>query len=127
MSGESDREIADLDAALAADGQWCVLRRKTGAQNQVINSVEVRAFVRSPRAEQLVGGITQSASFVVISPSEIAAAQWPGGQPPSAAAHPEIPRNGDWIVIAGKERKIDAVNPIFVDDVWVRANLTVLG
>lgn len=127
MSAAADREIADLDAALAADGQWIVLRRITGTQNQVNNDVRVRAFVRTLRVDELINGMIQSESLAIFSPTEINAAHWPGGQPPSAQAHPEIPLEGDKLIIAGKSRNVEFVNPIFLDDALIRIEVRTLG
>lgn len=119
-----------LDKQLAENGEDIVLRRIVGTTNQVNIDVVIRASVRSPTNQQLVAGFSQTDSVVIMSPTQIAAAQWPGGTSPTAI-HPEIPRgggpNGDVVVIAGRTRKIEAVNAVFVGGVWVRATLKVVG
>ncbi len=59
-------------------------------------------------------------SKVIISPSEINAADWPGGEP-------NIPQRLDQVIIAGRAKNIEAVNPIYVRGVLVRLELRVLG
>lgn len=124
-------EIAALDDALERAGEDVVLRRFAGkAPNQVSVDVTVRAVVRTVSADQVVGTIVQNDLNVVISPSQIIAAQWPGGLRDGAvqsAAAPRIPRATDKIVIQGRERQIRIAKPIFVGGVWVRCDLVVAG
>jgi hypothetical protein len=134
MSAASDREIADLDAVLLADGEDIELRRLiTAGTSQMNVRVDCRAFVRNYGAEELVGGITQEQVRVTISPSEIIAANWPGPWTPSAnePTKPDtdrrVPRKNDKCVIKGKVRNIEVAMPIYVDNELVRINLRVLG
>ena len=53
---EAEQAIADLNAALAADGEWIELWRETGTQ-KIPFKVRCRAFVRGYTAQELVGGI----------------------------------------------------------------------
>ena len=77
MSAASDREIADLDSVLAQDGMTIELRSTTPGTSDYFD-IEVRAFVRQFRPEELVGGITQSHRHIIMSPTEIEAQDWPG-------------------------------------------------
>lgn len=115
-----------LDADLIEVGSDMVLRRTVGATNQIHIDVAVRGVARSPHSEELVGAMTQSDSFVIISPTQIIAAQWPGGQPANVV-HPDIPRKGDKIIIAGLPRNVEIVNPFFVGDELVRIEIRTLG
>lgn len=132
MSDAADREIADLNMSLAADGEWIAIRRLFGTQLIPV-SVTCRAFVRTVSAEELVAGITQESSNIVLSPSEIIAAGWPGPWTPSAAepVNPgtdrRVPRKGDKAIIKGRTRNIEVSKPIYVDDELVRIDLRVLG
>jgi hypothetical protein len=132
MSAASDREIADLNASLALDGEWIELRRLYGTQ-MIPVKVTCRAFVRNVGAEELQAGITQEQSNVILGPSEIIATGWPGPWTPSAAepVRPDIdrrvPRKGDKCVIQGKPRNIEISKPIYVDNELVRIELRVLG
>lgn len=130
MSAISDRAIADLDAALAEAGQFVTLRRVVSAGAAFANlDVRCRASVRTYRLreEQIVAGVNQAVLLVTLSPAEIAAAQWPGGSIPNQAVDPSIIRRNDKIVIDGRQRNIDAVVPISIDDEIVRYDLQVLG
>jgi hypothetical protein len=134
MSDASAREIADLDYALLQDGEDIELRRViTAGMTQINIRVECRAFVRSFGADELVGGITQDQSRVVISPSEIIAEGWPGpwtptpNEPVQPDTDRRVPRKNDKCVIKGKVRNIEVAMPIYVDDELVRINLRVLG
>lgn len=133
MSDAADREIADLNMSLAEDGEWIEIRRLYGTQLIPV-SVTCRAFVRTITAdEELVAGITQGSSNVILSPSEIIAAGWPGPWTPSVAepVNPgtdrRVPRKGDKAVIKGRVRNIEVPKPIYVDDELVRIELRVLG
>lgn len=134
MSAASDREITDLNAHLLADGEDIEIRRViTSGTTQMNVRVDCRAFVRNYGADELVGGITQEQSRVVISPSEIIAAGWPGPWTPSAsepvqpATDRRVPRKNDKCVIKGRVRNIEVAMPIYVDNELVRIDLRVLG
>lgn len=122
--------IASLDAHLRARGTDVTLRRVTGSAPSTTNhDVNVRAAVRSYTAEELVGDVKQTDSHVIISPTQILAAGWPGtGEVASATvADPSLPRRLDKLVIAGRVRAIEAVDPIYVNNELVRVEMRVLG
>lgn len=123
--------IEDLDADLAAAGEDIVIRRLVGTGSNPINvDVRVRAVVRAFRPEELVGTISQTDSMVILSPTEITEAQWPGGQPIGSApatVDPRIPKIGDKAIIQGKPRKISFVKPFIEGGELVRIELTVAG
>ena len=123
-------EIDALDRALPRAGEDVILRRAVGAQNQVFIDVRCKALVRSPTTQELVAGFKQTDSVVILSPTEIRRAQWPGGQPPGTV-HPELPRgggaSGDKVRLQGRFRNVESVNPIFVAGELVRIELKVLG
>ena len=107
--------IADLNAALRKSGQDIVLRRYTAPTGdpRPKTDVPVRAGVRPVRADQLIGAIDQSASNVFLSPTGLAAL---------------LPlKKGDKAIIQGRERQIEFVKPIEVDNQLVRVELMVLG
>ena len=112
--------ISALDRALAAHGTDAVLRRWTGtgpARTHVDVTVRVRAEDYQPA--ELVGGIMQGDTRVIMSPSQVIAAAWPGPQ--------DWPRIGDKLVIDGPERNIEAAPPVRIGGVVVRLNLQVRG
>jgi len=124
----AEQAIADLDASLATDGEEIELQRLAGTQ-QIAVKVKCRAFVRGYQASELVGGITQQDSRVIISPTEIDRMGWPG---PDVASNPtsqdrRVPRKGDKAVIAGKVRNVEAAVGLYMADTLVRIEMRVLG
>ncbi len=119
--------IASLDAQLAGHGEDCILRRKEGSPI-VDKDVAVRAFVRGLRAEELHGDAKQSWLKVSLSMTQILAAGWPAGHVVNPdAVDPRHPRSNDFIIVKGKQRQVMFADPIAMDDVVVRINLTVGG
>lgn len=122
------RAITALDSALARVGQSIRLQRLTGTQ-QIPFEVECLAMVRGYSPDELVGGIAQQDSMVILSPSEIERKGWPG---PQSSADPSnvdrrIPRKGDRVFINGKARNVEAAAGLYVADVLVRIEMRVLG
>lgn len=112
--------IASLDRQLAAHGQWATLRRYSGTgTSRTPTDVAVRIRADDYRPEELAGGIEQGATRVIMSPSQILAAGWPGPL--------DWPRIGDALVIDGREREVQSAPPVRLDGVVVRINLTVTG
>ncbi len=115
-----EQAISALDRHLAAGGQDAVLRRWTGSGSaRAPIDVPVRVRAQDYRVEELVGGIEQGDTRVILSPSQILAAGWPGPQ--------GWPRNGDAIVIDGRERSIISAPPQVVNGVVVRFDMVVRG
>lgn len=123
-------EVVALDSALARSGTNITLRRVIGAAPNLINiDVDARAMVRAASSEEIAGGIAMTDSIVIISPTEIANAQWPGGELPSVTVvNPSLPRANDKCIIEGRVRNILApVKPIYIGDELVRIELRVAG
>ena len=107
----------DLDAALVADGEEFILRRVIGVQPQTNIDVVVVGKVRSIIRRDLIlaGGITQDFLEVVMSKTQILAAQWPGGG--IDAAEPNYidrsnPKKGDKAIIKGATFNVELVQLI---------------
>lgn len=108
--------IADLDAALARTGEPVLVRRytaPTGTPRPKTDSGELQAFVRPLKPEELVGGIDQSWSRVILSPAGLEALL------PIA--------KGDKVIVQGRERNVQFPGPIFVQGTLVRLELMVSG
>ncbi len=92
--------IADLDRELAERGEPVRLQRLNGAARIPV-TVECLAFV-TPRAqpEALVDGVLQRDYDVVLSPTAITAAGWPGAAPRFRDQDPRVPIKGDRILTA---------------------------
>ena len=120
--------ITDLDAALAEDGEEIILRRVAGAANI---DVKVQANVRLvTREEELVDGITQDDIKVIVSPTQIAAAQWPGGGVDAAApfnVDRSQPKKGDKLIYQGRVYRVEQAISIKVAGQVVRIELMTMG
>lgn len=115
-------QIATLDEVLAEYGEDVVLRRVTSGVN---NDITCRASVRAVSPEQLMAGVKQDNSNVIISPTEIIDNGWPGTA--SDVSDVRVPNTNDWLVIAGRPRKIEFVAPIYVAGELVRMDIRVTG
>lgn len=104
--------IAALDRQLAAHGQSVIHRRFTGSP-RVPTDTPLRAFVRAVKEEEIVGEIKQTASKVIVSPTDTVSV-WPI-------------KESDVFVIDGKQRDISQVKPFKMDDELVRCELMVAG
>lgn len=128
MSGERQA----LDAALLAAGEDITLRRQIAAGQSIANiDVTCRARVDTVGADEIAGTIAVSDLKIIMSPTEILAAQWPGGVPAypvSNASDPRVPKITDFVIARGKQRQVKMVDPKIIGaDGWVRCNMVVAG
>jgi len=130
------REIADLDATLAEDGQDIVLYRViTSGSTQTRLAVDVRAFVRPYRQtpDEIAAGVVQDFWHLIMSPSEIIAADWPGSwtaspsEPIQTELDRRVPRSGDKVVFAGRARNVEFAAPFYIDNALCRIELWAKG
>jgi hypothetical protein len=126
--------VAALDRALARIGEDIILRRVFGtAPNQTAVDVKCRAKVTAINSEQTVAGIAVTTFEIIISPTQIKAAQWPGGRPPQTPpidVDQSIPRAGttDKVLMRGLPPKdVFFVDPVMPDGEVVRINMKVRG
>lgn len=126
--------IAALDNALAEAGEDIILRRVVGsAPNQVNIDVGCRARVDAMTDKDLAAGIPSTDLNIVISPTPINNAQWPGGSVPALPPFDldqRIPRAGptDKVLMRGQApRAIVFADPKFINGELVRINLRVSG
>lgn len=126
MSAERDA----LDAALEARGEDVVVRRQIASGDSVSNiDVTCRARVDIVNADEIAGTISQSDLKIIMSPTQILDAQWPGGVPDHPVVDHEdvrMPRATDYVVCRGKQRQIRVVDPKFTPD-WCRINIVAAG
>lgn len=104
-----EQAIAALDRQIALHGQDVVLRRGTA-------DYPMRGWVRGYRPDELAGGIQQGDSDVVLSPTDLAAAGFPGP-----------PKRLDVLVTAGRARSVQLADPVQIGGKTVRHNLQVRG
>ena len=123
--------ISRLDEALGRRGENIVLRRVVKRSGGSVDAdVNVRAVVRVVGAEKVVGTITQSDLQVILSPTQIMAAGWPGADDNVVAGDAtdrRLPDITDIVVVQGAPRQVKQTRPIFVGGVWVRHELVVAG
>jgi hypothetical protein len=92
---------ARLDRSLLRRGQECTLQRLVGTSLTPI-SVTIRAHIRGYTPQEIVAGsgLAIGNSHVIMSSTEVEAAQWP------SALESRIPRRGDRLVVAGVNRTV---------------------
>jgi hypothetical protein len=126
-------DLAQLDRRLARRGETIYLRRTVGTQNQSYVQCKLPAIIRTLTTEQLIGGIVQTNYLLLISPTHIIKAQWPGGKTPAATggiiapSDPRIPLTTDSIYLRGAQKAVQRVAPAFDRNECIRIELTVLG
>lgn len=128
MSAASDNEIRELDASLAADGEWINLQRLTGTV-LIPFKVDCIAFVRGYAAVDLIASIVQRQRKVIMSPTQIIRAGWPG---PNSSATPtakdrRIPIKGDKVIVGGGPCSVEEAGGINLDGDLIRIEMRVLG
>ena len=117
-----------LDNALAMVGEDIVIRRVVSAGVNV--DVKCRARIDGENTQEIAAGIAQTDLHVIISPSEINAAQWPGGTVPLLPPFDldqRVPRINDKVIVQRRLRSISFVEPMFVGGDLVRINMRVSG
>lgn len=130
--------IAALDDGLQIAGQDAILRRVYGqGANAQFSDVRIRTRVlpQSPQTASQ-GGTERPGQWLVISPTQITAKGWPGGELPSEARPlPWLParcdlvlKDGDLANLVGRWRSIDEVkDPFWVDGEISRIEFKLLG
>ena len=124
-----EQAISTLDRQLATNGSDMVLRRLTLAAGgtQIPFDVTVKGKQRGLRPEELVDGVTQQDTKVVISPTQIDAANWPGAATATTTVDRRIPVKNDRMIIAGKIRNVEAGVGRYMNGQLVRIEIMVKG
>lgn len=125
--------IAALDAALVG-GEEFILRRVVGtAPNQVVVDVTCRARIDAVAYAASAEGPKEASYSLILSPTQINEAQWPGGSIealPPFNLDQRVPRKGgtDKVLMRGENpRTIIFSDPKFFDGEIVRIDLKVTG
>jgi hypothetical protein len=127
--------IAALDASIPLGASEVItLRLVIGdAPNHVNVDVDCIARVDAASAEQIAAGIKASDFNIIISPTQINEAQWPGGLAPKDPPFNPDPRipivNGPYkVLMRGEhERTVAFVDPKFAFGELVRLNMRISG
>jgi len=126
--------IAALDSALAQTGEDIILRRTVGTAPNIINvDVACRARIDAATVEQIAAGILATDFNIIMSPTQINDAQWPGGQVPALPPFDldqRVPRAGpsDKVLMRGQAPKaVASVDAKFIAGELVRINMRVSG
>jgi hypothetical protein len=114
-------ELADLDTALLEDGsESAILRRVAGVPpTETIAEVTVAAKIVTVAQTELIGSAHQEAIAIIISPTQIDAAGWPGPQQPGdPVSDNSLPQPNDIIrrLANGREYVISMVDPVYLMD-----------
>lgn len=119
--------LSALDRSLAAHGTDAILRRLVGlGREPTATDVTVRVRLDSYKPEEIDGGVIQGDSRAVLSPTQIAAAGWPGTIP-ADGTDAMVPMKNDRLIVKGRVRNIEAATPFYIDGVLVRIELQVRG
>lgn len=126
--------ISALDRGLAVAGEDVILRRTVGEDtNVVFVEVKCRARVDAVNDAANAAGLRTSEFSLIISPTQINEAQWPGGSIPQVPPYnvdQRIPRanSTDQILMRGETpRTITFVDPKIIGGELVRINLRCVG
>lgn len=110
-------EVAGLDDALInGSWEWVTLRRVVGTAPNTVN-IDVRCIARVDAVSptEIVGGISQDELHVIMSPTQINEAQWPGGQVTPGMpfnVDPRVPvKATDKLIVRGKLRTLTFAEP----------------
>lgn len=110
-----------LDRFLAENGEDVILRRLVGlGPESTDEDIPVRAHVRGLREDELIAGATQDDRMLIMSPTEITAANWPGGVF-------SLPSANDKAVVADVVCNAEFVNAIRMAGQVVRIEMRVRG
>lgn len=124
-------ELRALDAALARSGEEIVLTRTVRRSGSDITvPVTCRAAVRALKLEEVVGNFQMSDQLVILSPSQIFAAAWPGQDddiPVGSTVDHRIPRANDIVKARGRDMRVILPKSFFVAGELVRIELVVRG
>lgn len=131
---EAETAIADLDRELAATGEPIRLERLTLGPGglQIPFGVDCPAYVRGYQPAELSSAIIQQDVKLVVSPTPIARAGWPGPRVTRAGASPSqddprIPRKGDRAITSRGTLTVQAAAGIFVGSELVRIDIQARG
>ena len=125
--------VAALDNALAEMGEDFILRRVIGTGATVTNiDVICRGRIDGVSVTEIAAGIKATDLHVIFSPTQINAAQWPGGTVPIPApfnVDPRVPReNGaDKAIIRGRLCQVAFVKTFWPSGELSRIEMRVSG
>jgi len=127
-------QLARLDRQIRLRGEEVHLIRTTGTSTQTRTRARIRGIVKTLGIQQLIAGITQTNYVVIVSPTDIRRAGWPGeiataanSGVPTSVKDPCIPIVNDAMVFRAAQKTISKVDAIYDGDECVRIELSCIG
>jgi hypothetical protein len=127
-------QLARLDRQIRLHGEEVQVTRTTGSSTQTVTRANIRGIVKTLGIQQLIAGITQTNYVVIVSPTDLRRAGWPGAIAPSAASgvsvsvkDPCIPIVNDRMIFRARTNTISKVDAIYDGDECVRIELSCTG
>lgn len=126
-----EQVIRALDAQLSAHGEDIILRRMVKRDGAVVAAeVACRALARSLSGDAIVGAQNQETMRVVISPTQVLAASWPGedeNEVSGTSIPAFLPRPTDVVIVRGRKMQVKVPGAVYLANTWVRSSMTVAG
>lgn len=129
MITEADQALRDLDDELAATGETIALRKKYGKFFVECRTLAKFAERQSIDVAALVPGDRQKDQLLIVSPSGIIRANWPGPQqlPLASRSDKHIPQSGVTIISSRGTLTVQQPGPIYIGTTLVRINVLARG
>ena len=128
-----NQHLQRLDRQMRLRGEKVQLIRTIGASTQSRVRANIRGIVKTLGIAQLIGGITQTNYIVIISPTDLRRAGWPGANtatiPPGTTSNKDgvIPPPSDAMVFRASQKAISRADAIYDGDECVRIELSCIG
>jgi hypothetical protein len=126
--------LARLDRQIRLHGEEVQLIHTVGSSTQTNTRAQIRGIVKTLGIEQIIAGITATNYMVIISPTDLRRAAWPGAVAvaaasgiPISARDAVVPTTADKITFRGAQKAISKVDAIYDGDECVRIELTCVG
>ena len=123
--------VARLDRQLRLHGEPITIRHQIAAVPR--HQVQTRGIVKTFGRERLIGSITQTNYMIIVSPTDLRRAGFPGAEPEKIAngtlpvEDPILPDTSGSIWFRGRTTAIQGVDAIYDGDEIVRIEIKVTG
>lgn len=122
MDDTAEAMIERLDASLQRRGMTVKVQRRIGNGVNTFAEVTIRARITGYVADDYPSGVAVTDSKFITSPTYLDDGVWPGAA--GGLAKLVI---GDFLLVGTKRRRIEQVDNIAINDVWVRTEGRVSG